>query len=125
TDPGNDGPQETRVIDVLRICRPAAAIGIPRVTYSLGPDHDKPDLVRFLPEAGQIRLLTAGSSKSVQVQDERNGETPCVARRHMDQECAIPATERHAHCRFTGNQSTWAVGCRRPCSPYCERGDDQ
>src|SRR5262245_18073658 len=33
TDPSNDGPQVTRVIDVLRICRPAAAIGIPRVTY--------------------------------------------------------------------------------------------
>src|SRR5262245_6614567 len=52
TDPSNDGPQESRVIDVLRIRRPAAAIGIPRVTYSLWPDHDKPNLVRFLPEAG-------------------------------------------------------------------------
>jgi hypothetical protein len=56
TDPINDSPQESRVIDVLRIRRPAAAIGVPRVTYTLGPDHDKPNLIRLLPEAGQIRL---------------------------------------------------------------------
>src|SRR5262245_51770507 len=115
TDPSNDGPQETRVIDVLRIRCPAAAVGVPRVAYSLGPDHDKPNLIRLLTEAGQIRLLTAGSSKAVQVQAEGNGETSVIARRHMDQECTVTAANRHAHRCFSGNQSARAVGfCRRP-----------
>src|SRR5262249_29223268 len=98
----------------VRISRPATSKGVPRVSYPLRPGHDKTDLVRLFPEAGQPSLLAAVASKTVEVQYQGDGNKPRVTRRHMEQECAVPAADRNAHRCFSGNQAAWPNGRRRP-----------